>query len=198
MGFHGRGGVARAGASFPIAVPSRTQPRGELMRLTRIPLVLVLLAPVLLASVLLAPIPLAPVGAALAQTPAPGAATTTGTATPAPAPPKPAEPRTLPLAQGAVGMILGRQVVDSQGTHVGRLVDFVVSQSGAPLAGVIDVGGFMGIGTVRVAVAWRLLRFRQELADVQVVVDMLRDEIASGPEFRGLDGGVVLVGRSPE
>lgn len=196
MGFHGRGGVARAGASFPIAVPSRTQPRGELMRLTRIPLVLVLLA-----LVSLAPIPLAPFGAALAQTPASGAATTPGTATPAPAPPKPAgpaEPRTLPLAQGAVGMILGRQVVDSQGTHVGRLVDFVVSQSGAPLAGVIDVGGFMGIGTVRVAVAWRLLRFRQELADVQVVVDMLRDEIASGPEFRGLDGGVVLVGRSPE
>ena len=188
MGFHGRGGVARAGASFPIAVPSRTQPRGELMRLTRIPLVLVLLVPVLLSLV----------GAALAQTPAPGAATTTGTVTPAPAPPKPAEPRTLPLAQGAVGMILGRQVVDSQGTHVGRLVDFVVSQSGAPLAGVIDVGGFMGIGTVRVAVAWRLLRFRQDLADVQVVVDMLRDEIASGPEFRGLDGGVVLVGRSPE
>lgn len=120
---------------------------------------------------------------------------------PKPADPKaavPVEPRTLPLAQGAVGMILGRQVVDQQGTHVGRLVDFVVSQSGAPLAGVIDVGGFMGIGAVRVAVAWRLLRFRHDLGDVQVVVAMHRDEIAAGPEFRGLDGGAVLVGGSVE
>jgi hypothetical protein len=104
--------------------------------------------------------------------------------------------REVVLAAGAVGMILGRQVVDLQGTHVGRLVDFVVSQSGVPLAGIIDVGGFMGIGMHRVAVAWPLLHFRQDLGDVQVVVGLMRDEIASGPAFRGLDGGSVLIGRS--
>ena len=105
-------------------------------------------------------------------------------------------PRTQPVQPGAVGMILGRQVVDSQGTIVGRLVDFVVSQSGEPLAGVVDVGGFMGIGTRRVAIAWRLLNFRQEQGDVQVVVAMLLDEIAAGPEFRGLDGGAIVVGKA--
>lgn len=105
-------------------------------------------------------------------------------------------PRTTPLAPGAVGMILGRQVIDQQGTPVGRLVDFVVSQSGEPLAGIVDVGGFMGIGMHRVAIAWPLLRFRQELGDVQVVVAMLLDEIAAGPEFRGLDGGAILVGKA--
>lgn len=143
-------------------------------------------------------------GPVLGQTPQPEASAASSAApsrsAPKPADPKaavPAEPRTLPLAQGAVGMILGRQVVDQQGTHVGRLVDFVVSQSGDPLAGIIDVGGFMGIGAVRVAVAWRLLRFRHDLGDVQVVVGMHRDEIAAGPEFRGLDGGAVLVGGSP-
>jgi len=104
-------------------------------------------------------------------------------------------PRTLPLAPGAVGMILGRQVVDEQGTIVGRLVDFVVSAAGEPLAGVVDVGGFMGIGTRRVAIAWPLLRFRHEVGDVQVVVALLVDEIAAAPEFRGLDGGAVLVGK---
>jgi hypothetical protein len=106
------------------------------------------------------------------------------------------EPPTRPVPAGAVGMILGRQVIDSQGTHVGRLVDFVVSQAGQPLAGVIDVGGFMGIGMHRVAVAWSLLQFRHDLGDVFVVVDMLRDEMAAGPAFRGLDGGMVLVGKS--
>lgn len=106
------------------------------------------------------------------------------------------EPRTARLAPGAVGMILGRQVIDQQGTIVGRLVDFVVSQSGDPLAGIVDVGGFMGIGMHRVAIAWSLLRFRQEVGDVQVVVDMLLDEIAAGPAFRGLDGGVIVVGKA--
>ncbi len=106
------------------------------------------------------------------------------------------EPRTARLAPGAVGMILGRQVIDQQGTIVGRLVDFVVSQSGQPLAGVVDVGGFMGIGMHRVAISWSLLRFRQDVGDVQVVVDMLLDEIAAGPAFRGLDGGVVVVGKA--
>jgi len=106
------------------------------------------------------------------------------------------EPRTARLAPGAVGMILGRQVIDQQGTIVGRLVDFVVSQSGQPLAGVVDVGGFMGIGMHRVAISWSLLRFRQDVGDVQVVVDMLLDEIAAGPAFRGLDGGVIVVGKA--
>ena len=105
------------------------------------------------------------------------------------------EPRTARLSPGAVGMILGRQVFDQQGTIVGRLVDFVVSQSGVPLAGVVDVGGFMGIGMHRVAISWSLLRFRYEAGDVQVVVDMLLDEIAAGPAFRGLDHGVIVVGK---
>lgn len=104
-------------------------------------------------------------------------------------------PRTMPLAPGAVGMILGRQVLDEEGTAAGRLVDFVVSVSGEPLAGVIDVGGFMGIGTRRVAIAWSLLRFKQEIGDVQVVVALRLDEIAAAPEFRGLDGGTILVGK---
>ncbi len=92
-------------------------------------------------------------------------------------------------------MILGRQVLDEEGTAAGRLVDFVVSVSGEPLAGVIDVGGFMGIGTRRVAIAWSLLRFKQEIGDVQVVVALRLDEIAAAPEFRGLDGGTILVGK---
>lgn len=104
-------------------------------------------------------------------------------------------PRTTPLAPGAVGMILGRQVLDEEGTAAGRLVDFVVSASGEPLAGVVDVGGFMGIGTRRVAIAWSLLRFKQEIGDVQVVVALRLDEIAAAPEFRGLDGGTILVGK---
>jgi hypothetical protein len=107
----------------------------------------------------------------------------------------PPAPETRPIEVGAVGMILGRPVVDSQGTAVGRLVDFVVSLAGEPLAGVVDVGGFMGIGMHRVAIAWPLLRFRREAGEVQVVVTLLLEEIAAGPAWRGLDGGAVLVGK---
>lgn len=108
------------------------------------------------------------------------------------------EPKTQPLAQGAVGMILGCQVLDSEGVSVGRLVDFVVNASGQPLAGVIDVGGFMGIGTHRVAVAWDLLRFRQTPGDVLAVVGLKRDEIAAAPPFRGIDTGTIVIGKPPK
>jgi len=108
------------------------------------------------------------------------------------------EPATRLLDRNAVHMILGRQVLDSQGTIVGRLVDFIVSQSGEPLAGVVDVGGFMGIGMRRVAIAWPLLSFRKEAGDVFVVVNLPLDEIAAAPVYRGLDGGAMVTGPVPK
>ncbi len=54
---------------------------------------------------------------------------------------------------GTVTTILGRDVVDSSGDDVGQLVDIMVDKAGRPVAGVIDVGGFLGVGKRRVAVA---------------------------------------------
>ena len=96
------------------------------------------------------------------------------------------------LPKGAIGMILGRPVVDPTGAAVGQLTDFVVGPNGEPLAGVIDVGGFMGIGMRRVGVAWSLLKFRVEYGEAVAVIALPADEVLAGPDFKAAEGAVVL------
>ena len=43
-------------------------------------------------------------------------------------------------------------VLDNDGKEIGRIVDVVVDPAGQPRAIVVDVGGFMGVGSRRVAV----------------------------------------------
>jgi hypothetical protein len=84
---------------------------------------------------------------------------------PAPAPDVPAErpaPIVVPAEQVApvelTGMV-GHAVVDAGGSELGRIVDLLTDGQGRVRAVVIDVGGFMGLGNRKVAVAWSALRF---------------------------------------
>ncbi len=45
------------------------------------------------------------------------------------------------------------------GNDIGRIVDLLVDGQGRVRAIVLDVGGFMGVGNRKVAVAWSALRF---------------------------------------
>ena len=99
------------------------------------------------------------------------------------------------LPQGSVVSVLGQRVFDAGGDEIGLLVDVLVSQNGQPKAGVIDVGGFMGVGTRRVAVAWSLLRFINQDGDIRIIEDLTQDETAAAPEYRGADGADIVAGR---
>src|SRR5579864_6599893 len=55
--------------------------------------------------------------------------------------------------------ILGKEVLSAAGENMGRIVDVVVDRAGRVRAAVIDFGGFLGVGSRRVAVAWNALRF---------------------------------------
>ena len=104
------------------------------------------------------------------------------------------------LAPGSVVSVLGQPVFDSNGNEIGMLVDVLVSQNGRPKAVVIDVGGFMGVGTRRVAVAWNLLRFSDKDGDIRIIEGLTQDETAAAPEYRGpeyrdVGGADIVVGR---
>ncbi len=79
--------------------------------------------------------------------------------------------------------ILGRQVTDSQGRDIGRLVDVLVDETGLPQAAVIDFGGFLGVGNRRVAVHWSALRFNPAEGKHIIELDMTPDQIKSAPEY---------------
>ena len=95
---------------------------------------------------------------------------------------------------GQVGAVLGRMVVDKSGDDIGRIVDILVDPDGRPRVAIMDVGGFMGIGTRRVAVAWRSLRFTHDIADPRIIEEMTMDEVAAAPEYHGTDVPVRVLG----
>lgn len=93
--------------------------------------------------------------------------------------------------------VLGRRVVDPSGDEIGRLVELLVDGDGKPRAAVLDVGGFLGIGTRRVAVAWEALRFAPAAQDIQVARDLTPEEVSAAPEFRGGDQPVQALMPAP-
>src|SRR5689334_21435853 len=55
--------------------------------------------------------------------------------------------------------LLGKPVQSAKGEDLGRIVDVVVDRAGMVRAAIIDFGGFLGVGTRKIAVDWRMLRF---------------------------------------
>jgi len=115
------------------------------------------------------------------------------TPTPAGAPPSssttptavPQAPKNLePLAPDESTGVLGKKVVGPDGKDLGLVVDVVVAADGHPSAAVIDFGGFLGVGSRKIAVDWRLLRFAPGRPDWQVLLTLGRAEIQAAPEYK--------------
>src|SRR4051812_7182041 len=62
--------------------------------------------------------------------------------------PQPEKPATSiqTVTPQAAEAVLGGTIVDDAGKEIGRLVDVLVDRNGTPQAGVIDFGGFLGVG----------------------------------------------------
>lgn len=105
-------------------------------------------------------------------------------AAPPAAPPAPPAAQEL-LYSGQAASILGRAVRGSDDQPIGRIVDVLVDDAGQPRAAIIDVGGFMGMGSRHVAVAWRGLRFVSggDRA-ARVLLDMTLDQITGTPDYK--------------
>ena len=58
--------------------------------------------------------------------------------------------------------MLGREVRSTADENMGRIVDVIVDRAGQARAAIIDFGGFLGVGSRRIAVDWNALRFRPE------------------------------------
>jgi hypothetical protein len=67
---------------------------------------------------------------------------------------------------------------------MGRVVDLLVDETGQPRAAIIDFGGFLGVGTRKIAIDWNSLRFDAGDPKKAVVADLDRDEIKAVPEYK--------------
>jgi PRC-barrel domain len=130
----------------------------------------------------------APAGGANPQAaaePAPGPAPTSS-----PAPPKNLEA----LPPGKYIGVLGKDVAGPDGKDLGPIVDVIVNVDGTPRAAVIDFGGFLGVGSRKIAVDWRLLNFAPDRTDGQIWLSLDRAEIAAAPEYRSGSPSDEMVG----
>jgi len=85
---------------------------------------------------------------------------------------------TYPAAK-EVEKYIGKDVYGTQGNKVGELNNVLIDPDGKVRAGVIEFGGFLGIGEHRVAVPWNDINAQGD----RLTVSMTQDQIKSAPAW---------------
>jgi hypothetical protein len=89
--------------------------------------------------------------------------------------------------------VLGREVRSTADENMGRIVDVIVDRAGRARAAIIDFGGFLGVGSRRIAVDWNALRFRPDSVKRDVItLELTRDQVKAAPEYKDKQPVVVL------
>jgi hypothetical protein len=80
--------------------------------------------------------------------------------------------------------ILGKDVLSATGENMGRIVDVLFDEKGQAHAAVVDFGGFLGMGTRKIAVSWSALRFDLGEKKNVIALDLGREQLKAAPEYK--------------
>ncbi len=107
--------------------------------------------------------------------------------------PEPAVPPSVTiLNKHEVEGILGREVLSAANENMGRIVDVLVDRGGQVRAAIIDFGGFLGVGSRKIAVDWGALLFPPPgQPGAKISLQLTRDQVKAAPEYQ--DGKPVVV-----
>ena len=68
---------------------------------------------------------------------------------------------------------------------MGRIVDVLVDRRGQVRAAIIDFGGFLGVGSRKIAVDWSALQFPPPgKTDAKITLEFTRDQVKAAPEYQ--------------
>jgi hypothetical protein len=88
--------------------------------------------------------------------------------------------------------VLGREVRATADENMGRSVDVMVDRGGQVRASIIDFGGFLGVGSRKIAVDWKALHFgRVNNKGDTITLELSRDQVRAAPEYK--DGKPIIV-----
>lgn len=96
----------------------------------------------------------------------------------------PERPAATVIESKEVSGVLGKDVRSAADENMGRIVDVIVDQSGQTRAAIIDFGGFLGVGSRKIAVDWKALNFSPGQDRNRVVLQMTREQVTAAPEYQ--------------
>lgn len=88
------------------------------------------------------------------------------------------QPEPVPY-QARLASVLGRDVTPPKGVERGRIIDVLIDGDGQVHAFVVEFGGFLGIGTRKIAVERAAFRF----ADSRILVDVSGEQIQAARDY---------------
>ena len=91
--------------------------------------------------------------------------------------------------------LLGKPVRSAKGEDLGRVVDVIVDRGGVVQAAVIDFGGFLGVGSRKIAVDWHILHFPDSGPPDKLIADLPRDQLRKAPVYKEGEP-IVIMGRT--
>jgi hypothetical protein len=97
------------------------------------------------------------------------------------------------LAAADARSVLGKKVSGAAGEDMGLVVDLLFDANKEPRAVVIDFGGFLGVGTRKIAVDWRLLQFYAPDSKTPLKLDLTRADVQSAPEYKPDDKTISVI-----
>ena len=100
-------------------------------------------------------------------------------------------PATVALDRQEAQGVLGREVRSAADENMGRIIDVIVDRMGNVRAAVIDFGGFLGVGSRKIAVDWNALHFTAVDGNGRITVEFTRDQVKAATEYQ--DGKAVIV-----
>jgi len=104
----------------------------------------------------------------------------------------PATPEVTILNKHEVEGVLGREVRSAANENMGRIVDMLVDRNGQVRAAIIDFGGFLGLGSRKIAVDWNARHFPMPgKPGGRIALELTRDQVKAAPEYR--EGKPVVV-----
>jgi hypothetical protein len=89
-----------------------------------------------------------------------------------------------PLTMGDCTGILGKKIVGPDGKELGLVTDILLDARARPRAAVIDFGGFLGVGSRKIAIDWRLFKLAPGQPDWKISLHLDRRDIQAAPKYK--------------
>jgi sporulation protein YlmC with PRC-barrel domain len=84
--------------------------------------------------------------------------------------------------------VVGLSVVNNANDSIGKVSEVLLDKSGKVSGVVVDVGGFLGIGTHPVKLGWNQIKLVDQDGSLRAVVNMDKDALKQMPEYKASNG----------